>query len=87
MTININLMRLLVLVLVASPVQNCMSQQLSPKPIKVYLLGVDSDLKGEFSQVGPELSAALQIAFSSQSGAFNHRKIKTVVANCEDQPQ
>src|SRR5580658_4935667 len=67
---NMKLMRLLVLVLVGFPVQTCMPQEDSVKPIKVYLLQVDCDFKGEFSQVGPELTAALQTAFSSQSRFF-----------------
>jgi hypothetical protein len=70
MTIDIRLMRVLALVLVGFPIQTCLSQQLSPKPIKVYLLGVDSDLKGEFSQVAPQLTGALRTAFSSQSDFF-----------------
>jgi hypothetical protein len=70
MTINIKLMRVLVLVGIGFPIQICLSQQLPPKAIKVYLLGVDSDLKGEFSQVAPELTGALRTAFSSQSDFF-----------------
>jgi len=67
---HIKLLRLIVLLLVGCPTQTCMPQQPSPKPIKVYLLAVDSDLKGDFAQLGPELTAALEIAFSSEPSAF-----------------
>src|SRR5438270_4698724 len=68
-TMNIKLILLLPFVLVGFSIKTCLAQQ-PPRPIKVYLLGVDSDLKGEFAQVGPELTVALQTAFSSQPGAF-----------------
>jgi len=58
------------LALIGFPMRTCLPQQPPPRPIKVYLLGVDSDLKGEFSEAGRELTDALQTAFSSESGAF-----------------
>lgn len=48
----------------------CFPQQQTPRPLRVYILDVNTDLKGDFAQLGPELTAALQTAFSSEPEAF-----------------
>jgi hypothetical protein len=41
------------------------------KPMAVYVLDVDTNIKGEFSPVAPELTEALQTAFSEKHEVFN----------------
>jgi hypothetical protein len=48
----------------------CFSQSTSGTQIAVYVLAIDTNIKGEFSSVAPELTEALQTAFSDKSAAF-----------------
>jgi len=46
--------------------------QTAPKTLMaVYILDVDTNIKGEFGAVAPELTEALQTAFTAKSDAFN----------------
>jgi hypothetical protein len=49
----------------------CLGQSPSATRLAVYVLDIDTNMKGEFSLVAPELTEALQTAFSEKRSAFN----------------
>jgi hypothetical protein len=48
----------------------CLSQSPSPTRMAVYVLDIDTNIKGEFGSVAPELTEALQTAFSEKGNTF-----------------
>jgi hypothetical protein len=48
----------------------CLGQSPSATQMAVYVLDIDTNIKGEFSSVAPELTEALQTAFSEKRNAF-----------------
>ena len=49
----------------------CLGEASTAKPITAYVLDVDTNIKGDFSAVAPELTQALQTAFSAKDDVFN----------------
>lgn len=48
----------------------CVAQSPSTKQMATYVLDVDTNIKGEFSSIAPQLTEALQTAFSEKHDAF-----------------
>ena len=61
----------LILWVLTASLMPCLGQPSLSKPISVYILDVDTNIKGDFSFVAPELTQVLQTAFSAKHDVFN----------------
>jgi hypothetical protein len=55
---------------VATTLLACCFADAEPSKVAIYVLDVDTNIKGEFGSVAPELTEALQLAFAERHNAF-----------------